>query len=250
MAVTLTTTRRASLVDQVIDQMRRAISDGDWAVNHRIPPEPELVSALGVGRNTVREAVRALSHAGLLEVRQGDGTFVRATSEISGALRRMCGSELREVLEVRRVLEVEGARLAAINRTDAELDGLAEVLAERNAAVAERRFDKATDIDTRFHQAVVRASHNALLTELYHGLTEVVRASITATSDSNGLNWDIEHEGLLAAVRDRDPNRAAREAGQFLTDLITEHTTPAEEPPNPTTVELRPSPAQPHPRGT
>ena len=79
----LATTRRTGLVDQVIEQMRKAISSGEWPVGQRIPAEPELVSALGVGRNTVREAVRALAHAGLLEVRQGDGTFVRATSELA-----------------------------------------------------------------------------------------------------------------------------------------------------------------------
>ncbi|EWM16430.1 GntR-family transcriptional regulator, partial [Kutzneria sp. 744] len=100
--VPLATTRRTGLVDQVIEQMRKAISSGEWPVGQRIPAEPELVSALGVGRNTVREAVRALAHAGLLEVRQGDGTFVRATSELSGAVRRLVGDELREVLEVRR----------------------------------------------------------------------------------------------------------------------------------------------------
>ena len=85
----LATTRRAGLVDQVIDQMRGAITAGEWPVGRRIPPEPELVTALGVGRNTVREAVRALSHAGLLEVRQGDGTFVRADH---GSPRRMVRS--------------------------------------------------------------------------------------------------------------------------------------------------------------
>src|ERR1700743_2992283 len=178
----LTATRRTGLVDQVIEQMREAIRTGDWAVDQRIPPEPELVTALGVGRNTVREAVRALSHAGLLEVRQGDGTFVRATSEISGALRRMCGSELREVRQVRRVLEVEGARLAATHRTAADLAALADVLAERDDAVAGERWADAVDADARFHQEVVRCSGNGLLTELYQGMTEVVRASLAHTA--------------------------------------------------------------------
>jgi DNA-binding FadR family transcriptional regulator len=219
--VPLTTTRRTGLVDQVIEQMRQAIGNGDWAVDQRIPPEPELVSALGVGRNTVREAVRALSHAGLLEVRQGDGTFVRATSEISGALRRMCGTELREVLQVRKALEVEGARLAAIHRTARELADLTDTLAERNQAVADQRWDAAVDADTRFHQGVMRCSHNALLTELYQGLTEVVRASVAATSAQNEPGWTIEHDGLLAAIRDGDPERATREAGEYLTELLT-----------------------------
>ena len=217
----LTTTRRTGLVDQVIDQMRQAISNGDWAVDQRIPAEPELVSALGVGRNTVREAVRALSHAGLLEVRQGDGTFVRATSEISGALRRMCGSELREVLQVRKALEVEGAKLAAAQRTPDELADLTALLTERNMAVTERRWNAAVDADTRFHQAVMRCSHNTLLTELYQGLTEVVRASVAATSEQTEPGWTISHDGLLAAIAAGDPGWAIREAGEYLDELIT-----------------------------
>ncbi|HEX4724111.1 MAG TPA: FadR/GntR family transcriptional regulator [Pseudonocardiaceae bacterium] len=217
----LTTTRRTGLVDQVIEQMRQAISSGDWAVDQRIPAEPELVTALGVGRNTVREAVRALSHAGLLEVRQGDGTFVRATSEISGALRRMCGSELREVLQVRKALEVAGARLAATERTDDELVELTALLAERNEAVAGQHWEAAVDADTRFHQGVMRCSHNALLTELYQGLTEVVRASVAATSAQTEPGWTIEHDGLLAAIAAGDPDRATREAGEYLDELIT-----------------------------
>ncbi|PRC57877.1 GntR family transcriptional regulator, partial [Mycobacterium sp. ITM-2017-0098] len=85
---------RAGLVDQVIDQLRHTIASGEWPVGRRIPNETVLVESLGVGRNPVREAVRALAHAGLLDVRQGDGTYVRATSEVSGALRRLCGAEL------------------------------------------------------------------------------------------------------------------------------------------------------------
>ena len=103
----LATTRRSGLVDEVIGQLRTVIAAGEWPVGERIPTEQELVALLGVGRNTVREAVRALSHGGLLDVRQGDGTYVRATSEVSGAIRRLCGSELHEVLQVRRALEVD-----------------------------------------------------------------------------------------------------------------------------------------------
>src|SRR5256714_8180162 len=108
--------------------MRELVASGEWPLGQRIPPESELVTALGVGRNTVREAVRALAHSGLLEVRQGDGTYVRTTSEVSGAIRRLCGTELREVLQVRRSLEVEGARLAATARTEAELRKLRKLL--------------------------------------------------------------------------------------------------------------------------
>src|SRR3954451_13767940 len=117
----LAAARPSGLVDHAIDQLRQSITSGEWPVGTRIPTEPGLATALGVGRNTVREAVRALAHSGILEVRRGDGTYVRATSEISAAIRRLCGPELREVLQVRRTLEVEGARLAAASRTDEEV---------------------------------------------------------------------------------------------------------------------------------
>ncbi|TWP45003.1 FadR family transcriptional regulator [Lentzea tibetensis] len=220
----LATTRRAGLVDQVIEQMRATITSGEWPVGQRIPPEPELVTALGVGRNTVREAVRALSHAGLLEVRQGDGTFVRATSELSGAVRRMCGSELRDVLQVRRTLEVEGARLAATHRTDTELATLTTLLGQRDTALAAQDWEKVVETDTAFHQLLVRSSHNALLAELYQGLSEAVRASVAASVDTSlPFHNQVSHTGLLEAVRAGDPAKAAAEAGGFLEDLLQKH---------------------------
>jgi len=219
-SVPLATTRRAGLVDQVIEQMRAAITTGEWTVGERIPTEPELVGLLGVGRNTVREAVRALAHAGLLEVRQGDGTFVRATSELSGAVRRLCGSELREVLVVRRTLEVEGARLAALARTDTELDRLGALLDARDLALEERRWARFVDADVEFHLLVVRCSHNRLLSELYHGLTEVIRASVVTMDLEMPVSRNIRHTGLFEAIRDRDQGRAATEAGGFLAELL------------------------------
>lgn len=219
----LATTRRAGLVDQVIEQLRTTVRDGEWPVGERIPTEPELAARLGVGRNTVREAVRALAHGGLLEVRQGDGTYVRATSEVSGAIRRLCGSELREVLQVRRTLEVEGARLAATARSEAELREITALLAARDTALQEKRFTDFVRIDAEFHQTIVHCGHNTLLSELYRGLTEAITASVAATS-RNPANpeHEIQHTNLLHAIRDQDPDRAAAEAGEFLDELIEE----------------------------
>ncbi len=217
----LAATRRSGLVDQIIEQLRETIRHGEWPVGQRIPTEPELVRTLGVGRNTVREAVRALAHTGLLEVRQGDGTYVRTTSEVSGAVRRLCGTELREVLQVRRTLEVEGARLAATARTDTELATLQRLLDERDRAFHDGRLDDYVRTDAEFHLAVVEAGHNTLLTELHRGLTEVITASVATTAKTDLRNpTDIGHHGLLRAIADRDPDRAAAEASGFLDELL------------------------------
>ena len=212
----LATTRRTGLVDQVIEQLRTLVTSGEWPVDSRIPTEPELVEALGVGRNTVREAVRALAHNGIFEVRQGDGTYVRATSEVSAALRRLCGSELRDVLQVRRCLEVEGARLAAVARTEEDLVELRAHLAHTDTT----DHAQFTHSDTEFHLAVVRASHNPVLVEIYRGLLEAITASVaTASARPDGK---VSHRGLVDAIAAGDIERAGHEAGEFLDDLLAE----------------------------
>jgi DNA-binding FadR family transcriptional regulator len=217
----LATTRRTGLVEQVIGQLRQSVASGEWPVGARIPTEPSLVEALGVGRNTVREAVRALAHAGILEVRQGDGTYVRATTEVSGALRRLCGSELREVLQVRRCLEVEGARLAAAARTADDVATLRELLRRRDELELGEDHAAFVEADAALHFAVMQASGNTVLTELYRGLTEAVTASVATTSAEHEPRH-VRHGGLIDAIIAQNVEQAGREAGGFLDDLIEE----------------------------
>lgn len=214
----LSTARRSGLVEQVIDQLRASVAGGEWPVGGRIPNETVLVESLGVGRNTLREAVRALAHAGILEVRQGDGTYVRATSEVSGALRRLCGAELRDVLQVRRGLEVEGARLAAAHRTDADVSELRALLARRDECLATGDTDEFARADTDFHLAVVRSSHNAMLTELYRGLVEAITASVAATHEAPVEI--VDHGVLLDHIAAGDVDAAARTAGDLLDRIL------------------------------
>lgn len=210
----LATTRRTGLVDQVIEQLRTLVTSGEWPIDSRIPTEPELVEALGVGRNTVREAIRALAHNGIFEVRQGDGTYVRATSEVSATLRRLCGSELRDVLQVRRCLEVEGARLAATARTDEDVAELRAHLAHTDIT----DHAQFAHSDTEFHLAVVRASHNPVLIEIYRGLLEAITASVATTSATPG--GIFPHDELVEAIAAGDVERAGREAAGFLDELL------------------------------
>ncbi len=210
----LATTRRTGLVDQVIEQLRTLVTSGEWPVDTRIPTESELVEALGVGRNTVREAIRALAHNGIFEVRQGDGTYVRATSEVSAALRRLCGSELRDVLQVRRCLEVEGARLAAVARTDEDVATLRALLVHTDTT----DHEQFTQSDTEFHLAVVRASHNPVLIEIYRGLLEAITASVATTSAAPGGMFP--HNELVDAIAAGDVERAGHEAAGFLDEIL------------------------------
>lgn len=220
----LVTARRSGLVDQVIEQLRDSVARGEWSVGQRIPNETVLVGSLGVGRNTVREAVRALAHAGILEVRQGDGTYVRATSEVSGALRRLCGTEWRDVLQVRRALEVEGARAAAARRTEDDLVELRSLLARRNECLSGGDTDEFARADAEFHLAVVRSSQNATLMELYRGLMEAIAASVASGQDASVEV--VDHGVLLDHIAAGDADRAARTAAEIIDRVLASLPTP------------------------
>ncbi|QVQ54662.1 FadR family transcriptional regulator [Spiractinospora alimapuensis] len=221
----LASTRRTGLVEQVITQIRTQIDSGEWRVGDRIPTETELSDQLEVGRNTVREAVRALAHTGLLEIRQGAGTFVRASSELAGALRRRVErGKLRETLEVRRALEVEAARLAATRRTDTDLEELNTQLRRRKAAHDVGDPAAFVDSDVALHRAVVRASHSPLLIELYSNLTPGITEGIASMVLEDGTETvPIDHTPLVAAIRDRDPDAAAQETTRFIDELLEEN---------------------------
>lgn len=221
--------RRSSLTEQLIDAMRERIADGRWPVDQRIPTEAELVSMLGVGRNTVREATRALSHAGLLETRQGHGTYVRATSELAGALRRRATSaRMLEVLEVRRALETEAAGLAAQRRTADDLDRLRTAQADRLARCQAGDEEGLVDADLALHRAVVAAAHSPMLAELYDEISTALRNAIQHSTINNDLpDSDVPtiHDPLIDAIEARDPTTARAETIASLERHMEAHRT-------------------------
>ncbi|WP_203999307.1 FadR/GntR family transcriptional regulator [Micromonospora lutea] len=209
---------RGRRVRETITQLRQRIMDGEWPVGGRIPTEPQLVEALGVGRNTVREAVRALAHAGVLECRQGSGTYVLTTDELAPVVaRRLTDDRMTEVIEVRRAFEVEAARLAARRRTPEDLAALDGALAAREAAWRGGRVAEFVAADAALHTAVVAAAHNAMLAELYASVGAAMRSTLTqAMGDALTPDRHVDHTRLVAAIRAGDPELAAREAGAFL----------------------------------
>ncbi|MFI6643485.1 FadR/GntR family transcriptional regulator [Streptomyces sp. NPDC050504] len=220
----LSSPRRSALSDQVITQLRNQITSGEWPVGSRIPTEPELVEQLGVARNTVREAVRALAHNGLLDIRQGSGTYVLATSELAGVMhRRFASADPRHVAELRSTLESAAARLAAQRRTERDLGQLEALLARREEAWEAGDADAFVSVDSTLHLAVVAASHNEVLTGLYADLGDLLR---------DWLRYDIgrelrpenhmDHARLVAAIRAGDGETAAAEAASHALSCLRE----------------------------
>lgn len=213
----LTSPRRSALSDQVITELRNQITSGEWPVGSRIPTEPELVEQLGVARNTVREAVRALAHNGLLDIRQGSGTYVVATSELAGVMhRRFADADPRHVAELRSTLESSAARLAAERRTPRDLRQLDTLLARREEAWATGDAERFVAADATFHLAVVAASHNEVLTELYADLGDLLRDWLR---DDVGHELrpenHMDHARMVEAIRTGDGDAASTEAAGY-----------------------------------
>ena len=207
------TVRRTGLVAQVTEQLRGHIRTGAWAVGTRIPTEPILAELTGTGRNTVREAVQALVHSGLLERRQGSGTYVVATSEVGSALGTyFADAHEQDVLELRQALDVTAAVLAAQRRTRADAEHLTELFDARMRAWADPRSAAALAADVALHRAIVAASHNAVYLEFYDSLIPVIEETIRRRVEETGAGFHDEHRELVLAVVAGDPGRAAAAA--------------------------------------
>ena len=206
---------RVSAVQAAIEEMRTQIREGRWVPGDRLPSEAELAQIMGISRAPLREATRALVHAGLLSVRQGDGTYVVAVDESAVALsRKLMDSKTRDVLEVRRGLDASAVQLATLRRTDEDLKAMEDALRRRHDATA--RGDRAgfVDADVCFHLAVAKASHNELLLHLYEGLSTAIRDSLhTAQSLEHAVGeGGDDHAALFEAVKSGDQARSVEAA--------------------------------------
>lgn len=220
--------QRSSLITQVTAQLREEIVTERWPVGTRIPTETELCALTGTGRNTVREAVQALVHAGMVERRQGSGTFVMATSDLGGTLGKyFADAQDRDVTELRRALEVTAAALAADRRDAEDIRVLSEKLAARNAAWATDDIDGAIAVDAAFHRAIVAASHNAIYLEFYDSLVPIIRSTMHHHVTAHGNDYDEEHAAVVDAIIRGDAEAARVTSLAFFAELGATQPAPA-----------------------
>ncbi|MFC4756605.1 FadR/GntR family transcriptional regulator [Dietzia aurantiaca] len=217
----MTQVRRASLADQAAELLLERIRSGEWALGEKLPGETTLAPQLGVGRSTVREAIRQLAGRGVLTSRQGAGVFVTALEvpeDWDAVLRR---ADIVSVIEARVAIEAEAAALAAARRTHADLRAIRRALARR----AENRSDieRHVDVDTQFHRAIVVAAHNPVLVEMFDSFTpRVLAAMIDMLRLRQDFGSDADqqaHAELADAIADRDAAAASRLSRAHLGEL-------------------------------
>src|ERR1044071_1345285 len=172
-----------ALTDEAITKLRTMIQSGELPPGSRLPPEHQLATQMGLSRSGVREAVKVLEAARVLDVRRGDGTYVTSLAPalllegVGVAVELLQGETLLEVMEVRRLLEPAATGLACLRATDAQLDEVGALLQRmRDAADDPEALMQA---DTAFHRAVIASTGNETLISLLDGLSgRTVRARV------------------------------------------------------------------------
>ena len=218
--------RRHLLTDQAAEALGARIESGEWTIGAKIPGETTLAAELGVGRSTVREAIRILAGRGLVESRQGAGVFLRAlrpTGAWDELLRR---ESIVDVVEARNVLEIDAARLAAARRTPEDVAALRAALRARSAAT-ESGPEAFVDADIAVHVAIVRAAHNPVVTELFETFVPRIREAMLElmalldVAEQDDPDADLHH-ALVEAVISGDAARAVEVSREHLDALLRE----------------------------
>lgn len=209
----------------VARHMLDRIESGEWEPGRKLPSVVDLAAAYGVGRSTIREAVSALKAMGWLDVRHGGGTYVSKTlPQPAGAPEWLQGAEsIREILEVRKVLERGTAALAAQRRGEAHLEALRQVLRRMELGLAADDSAESERADVDFHASIAAASGNSLLVSLMESLNQRMNETIRKTRElwfyeekASAERLLNEHRSIYQAIADGDPLQAETLIGAHL----------------------------------
>jgi DNA-binding FadR family transcriptional regulator len=207
----MNTIRRKSLADEVAARLQQQITLGKYKVDEKLPIEPELMKTFGVGRSTIREAIKILANSGLLRVQQGLGTFVDgATGSKEPLSQRLKRADIKDLDEVRQLLEMKIAEKAALNRTAADIKNIKQWLVKRKEAADNGQLKECIDADIRFHTAVAEASKNDILADLYKSASiYVANAFAQSYKNTDAFKKSHQlHELLLKNIEEGEAKKA------------------------------------------
>lgn len=208
-----------SRTDDVVDGIKRMILDGRLRPGERLPVEKELAETLGVSRGSLREGIRALAILGIVKVRQGDGSYITSL-DVSRLLAPMGfvvdlhgDGQVRHIHAIRRLLESEAARLAAMRITDEALADAKALLdeAEHILSHAPQEHERLIETDIAFHRIIASHTGNPVLVGMIESLaSRTVRDRLWRSLREDGADYRThdEHVAIWRALRARDPECA------------------------------------------
>jgi DNA-binding FadR family transcriptional regulator len=212
--------QQKTVVTQVMDRIRELIFSGEYKVNDRIPTESELAEMFGVGRSSVREAVKIFQHLGVLEARVPKGTFVCDRTKISQEAITwsifLGQNNIEEIIELRKLIERAGVSSlikelqAKTERGRDTLGSLRSILQRMKEGVSAAAIKTLVQADYDFHAAIVQAAGNSLFTDIYatlHSfLQEEIRRTYLAIDDMADILKD--HEEIIDSICSCESSRA------------------------------------------
>ncbi len=198
--------KRSGLAAQVIEHLKMLIADGEYHVGQRLPAEGELSALLGVGRSTIREAMRVLANRGIVDVRHGEGTFVIARAQIETFDERLKKAALSDIYEARLLLELPLAELAAKRRRPRDVSAMRTALKRRAAAINAADVAGYMEADFAFHLAIAQAARNRALFDVYETFVRAARPIITSAVDAKYIRDENDplHGELCEAIAKGD----------------------------------------------
>ncbi|KGR89686.1 GntR family transcriptional regulator [Ureibacillus massiliensis 4400831 = CIP 108448 = CCUG 49529] len=202
---------RRKLADVVLEQLQQRIFSGSYKVGDRLPPEPQLMEELGVGRSTLREVIQVLVHAGILEVKQGQGTHIISLEEKTSSFEDLLAkSDIQHVYEARAMLDKQVAELASKRRTNEDMLILKSFLDQRKRMLQEGNYNAYIEADVQFHLAIAKASHNPILESMYSAFIPTLR-QILSKLILNTVDYQdntLYHEKLYQAILNQNVKEA------------------------------------------
>lgn len=213
-------TSDGSIRSRITRDIAIRIMSGEIPPGARLPVEADLIEAMGVSRTVLREAVRTLAAKGIIVSRKKAGTIVRPMQDwnlLDGDVLQWLDevdlgkAYMKDISEARLIFEPKAARLAALRASQGELTQISDAYRRMRSAL-ENDLERYTEADMAFHQAILSASHNHVLSQMGKVISSALRRLLRASVESSGdyARGIRAHGDVLAAIRNRDPDEAER----------------------------------------
>lgn len=202
---------KLSLAEEVAGRLKELVASNKYQVNDKLPTEPELMEQFGVGRSSIREAIRILTNDGFIKVRQGTGTTIVSKTGFGEPLsQRLMRAKFDEVNEVRIAIEEKIVEMAVERRSEADVTKM------KKAVLLRRKYALAQDLaaciqaDIDFHIAIAEASANSIMVEIYQTVAMHLKNMFLEKFESTDVFMETQdmHEQLLKAIADKNLRHA------------------------------------------
>ena len=203
-----------SLADMIAETLKQQITEGTYRVGDKLPTEPELMKTFGVGRSSVREAVKLLVNMGVVRVQQGSGTFVAVPSNNDDVNIKMSTADRTELDEVRKILDIAIVEKAVARRTEKDIERMRASLEKRKVNAEKGLLEECIEADLNFHIAIADAAHNRILADIYRSAATHLLSEFNRIYNGTDcfINSQTSHEKLLKHIIAGDLKNARKTA--------------------------------------